>query len=902
MILHAIELTYVGPFRGSVRIGPFARGLNVLAAPNETGKSTSIRATARALFDKHTTKGEELKSLQPVGTDLAPRVVVEFETAKGRYRIEKTFLQSPRSLLKEWQGNTWQPVAEGDLADQWMQDLLHSSVPGRGATKPENWGLLGFLWARQGEPSDWPKLEDEAVGQQIRARLARIELDPVIEKLRGKLMALAESVITSTGQAKTGGPLRQAEDDLAAIEGDLLKLRQTRAELDAKHQQFHQLEGQVAQLEKESASLSASAKILSDQASAAERLRAELETRNVELAGAREKLTTVTDDMGLLAQRQADLVGAKARVTEAELIETRANAALAAVQGELAVQEALRPEKEGKLAALRLAHARVTGLLKLRSLVTEVTALEKQLVKAKKSSALVVALEQKKTQLPTLTVQKLKKLEAAHEHVRDLQAQVQALGLTVELSPENSSRVLVKDAGETRSENLTAKETKILHSPSSLDLQLAGWGRVLVRSGAKEAKALSDELSTAEANLKDALVDAGVASLDAAREAVATRKELDTQLSAAESSLADQLGDFEKLDDLTAAVSAAQRRLDSFTATLQPTKEEAELSDTHLESEDSRQGLAIPAAEKDLKIFNSAVEKLRTAERTATDEIQKATRATGEKRAQLGSLETKIAEMLARYVDGIEAAKTKAQLEFAQAEARVTGVKAQLPTDFEKLPERNRRAASAQQQVANELQARRTERDGAQGSLKSLGGLGLYSQETELEEKKIEAEKRRDAARTKGWGARIAHDLINYRKQVATKAVLAPLEERLSAAFAALTGEVGRHVFLDEQLQVAGVGRTREEAYAFELLSQGAKEQLLLCLRIAVAQELAATEPQVLILDDVLVNTDPVRQERVLDTLGALSATLQVIILTCHAERYRGVGQAVSITSGSAVT
>ena len=73
----------------------------------------------------------------------------------------------------------------------------------------------------------------------------------------------------------------------------------------------------------------------------------------------------------------------------------------------------------------------------------------------------------------------------------------------------------------------------------------------------------------------------------------------------------------------------------------------------------------------------------------------------------------------------------------------------------------------------------------------------------------------------------------------------------------------GREVFLDDQLQIAGIGRTRNASHAFDLLSQGAREQLLLCLRIAVAQELAVDEPQVLILDDVLVNTDALRQERV---------------------------------------
>lgn len=153
-----------------------------------------------------------------------------------------------------------------------------------------------------------------------------------------------------------------------------------------------------------------------------------------------------------------------------------------------------------------------------------------------------------------------------------------------------------------------------------------------------------------------------------------------------------------------------------------------------------------------------------------------------------------------------------------------------------------------------------------------------------------------------GWNARIVQDLIVLRKHAATRAVLAPLESRLSAAFVELTGEADRKVFLDDQLQISGLGRAREETYPFEQLSQGAREQLLLCLRIAVALELAVDEPQVLILDDVLVNADPVRQERILDVLSALAAKLQVLILTCHADRYRGVGTALSLVRASSAS
>jgi energy-coupling factor transporter ATP-binding protein EcfA2 len=63
MILHSIKLTYVGRFRSTAQLGPFCPGLNVLSAPNESGKST----------------------FQPTGTDLVR--AVEFETRAECGRI-----------------------------------------------------------------------------------------------------------------------------------------------------------------------------------------------------------------------------------------------------------------------------------------------------------------------------------------------------------------------------------------------------------------------------------------------------------------------------------------------------------------------------------------------------------------------------------------------------------------------------------------------------------------------------------------------------------------------------------------------------------------------------------------------------------------------------------------------
>jgi uncharacterized protein YhaN len=142
--------------------------------------------------------------------------------------------------------------------------------------------------------------------------------------------------------------------------------------------------------------------------------------------------------------------------------------------------------------------------------------------------------------------------------------------------------------------------------------------------------------------------------------------------------------------------------------------------------------------------------------------------------------------------------------------------------------------------------------------------------------------------------ARLAAELIHQRERTAVRTVLKPLEDRLTEVFTGLTGVGSRRVWFDETLQVRGVGLREEELVGFEQLSRGAREQLLLALRAAIALELAAEGPQCLVLDDVLVHTDAVRHQNVLDYLEQLSGSVQVLLLTCHAERYRGLGHVLT--------
>ena len=213
-----------------------------------------MRATGRALFDRHTCKDAEIRALKPTGTDLAPRVSVEFETGEGRFRAEKTFLQSPTSALREYTGGVWKLLAEGDDADLRLTKLLQTKHPGKGATKAAHWGLLGYLWMRQGELAEWPEWAGNPAGQLVQSLLVKVEIDPFIEGIRGRMWSVYQENFTATGQQKAGGSLRDTETALTRVEAALVKIAEERARLTADEEEYNRLSENLPRLETEYAS------------------------------------------------------------------------------------------------------------------------------------------------------------------------------------------------------------------------------------------------------------------------------------------------------------------------------------------------------------------------------------------------------------------------------------------------------------------------------------------------------------------------------------------------------------------------------------------------------------------------------------------------------------------------
>ena len=81
-----------------------------------------------------------MEDLQPWGDSAAaPTVELEFESQGKRWKLVKSFLKRKRCDVSDGVGFS------GEEAEDKLADLLGFEFPGRGASRPEHWGIPGLL-------------------------------------------------------------------------------------------------------------------------------------------------------------------------------------------------------------------------------------------------------------------------------------------------------------------------------------------------------------------------------------------------------------------------------------------------------------------------------------------------------------------------------------------------------------------------------------------------------------------------------------------------------------------------------------------------------------------------------------------------------------------------------------
>ena len=524
MILHQIEAVSVGPFVGPpVMAGPFAPGLNILAAPNETGKTPpscgppvapSSTATPARTPRSRRSGPPAVHSRRASSSISRPPPVC--------FRIDKTFLQSPRSALFERIGGEWKPVAEADAADGRVQTLLQSTQPGRGATRAAHWGLLGYLWTRQGEAAAWPDWEENPTGQSVRGMLAKVEIDPLIDALRGRMWTTYLENFTPTGQSRSGGSLRTAEEELITVEKALAALDETRQQFLADEEAHTRLADELPRLEAEDADCRRrEADALQAAARAAEVQAVEVQGRQHAFEIAQDRLRVIRQDAETLERHARDIDDARRRLAAAEADADRLR--LEASVSETGLREIDRALEENAAALVRLqADAQRAGrLARHRQLGETIQAHTLLLERCVAQTDEIDALTRQRAEVPTIPPPSLRRIETLTDSIRDHRAKIEALGLTVELTPSADA------PPRSRSARTIIPTKRCPPCPQAKPVSSGprmGWS-LLFRVGENcacaparwETRALHETLTREETTLQQALSEIGARTLEEAR-------------------------------------------------------------------------------------------------------------------------------------------------------------------------------------------------------------------------------------------------------------------------------------------------------------------------------------------------------------------------------------------------
>ncbi|CAN7538760.1 AAA family ATPase [Pseudorhodoferax sp. LjRoot39] len=867
-------------FRAPLELAGFTPGLNILAGPNEAGKSTLVRAIRAAFFERH--KSSMVDDLRPCdeGSGAAPRVEIDFLLGGQPHHLVKSFLGKKRCVLAI---GTRQ--LEGTDAEDHLAQLFGYAYAGKGASKPEHWGIPGLLWVEQGSGQELDvrhareHLHDALNGQgEAAGALAATGGDALLERLRkdrgelltdtGKPKAEYKAAIDAADQHRAALDMLDARIAQYREQVDRLETLRRAHEADAAQQPWDALDSQLAQARERHLALQASARQLGD-----DRQRLADLARTRELLGQRLALFAQQDDD--LARRQAALAQAEAAAQADD-----ATAALARQQRESAEIRAQAAQEQAQAAQQR--SLRDSLQERLAQADSDAARADAALQRARDAHAALATQRAQAAALPTLSAKQLQQLRSLVQ-ARD-QAALRQQAVATRLA-------YVLPAGQTLqldTQPLQGEGERLLTAPALL--QLPGGGELRITPGGHDLADLARADREARHQLQQALAAQGLADLAEAEARLAACTAAHATVQLAEQALA--LVAPQGLDALHTASTQARARMQAAQDALArlplavadgPPAAQAEAAQRA-----AQQALAAAReVQAQAERRQAAAASQRDAARAELQGAQ-ASLAAPERQAQREAAQQQLLQATAEH-QALDArvAQTAATLQSARPDI--------VAQDIARLARSAEQLRAAHQQRHEQILV-------LHSALEQAGAQGLEEQRAALDGTLQRTLRRQHELRRRAAALDLLCERLQARRQATLARLQAPLAQRLQHYLPLLLP--GAVVQIDEQLAPALLTRPRAagaaESGAVDALSFGAREQLGLISRFAYADLLQqAGRPTLLILDDALVHSDSERLGHMKRVLFDAAQRHQVLLFTCHPELWRDMGVAVRALDGS---
>ncbi|MEC5290729.1 AAA family ATPase [Aurantimonas sp. C2-6-R+9] len=874
MYLKSLQLTdFAGV--GSVDLPRFEPGLNVVVGDNEAGKSTLLTALRAAFFQKHRAGGEAVKMLAPYNRQARPEVAVEFDIDGTAYTLRKAFVQRPSADLS-WPGGS----LSGDAVEERLAELFRFSHPGRGDSKlSEHQGAFGLLWVEQGRSTGGL---DIGVGKDAVTASLEGEVGQILGGERGRSLvaatkALQDRFFTDTLRVASASPIRQAEERREALRTELQAKLALRADYDEKLDRLRRRRETLLSYERDDAVAKAEAAV--EAAEAASRAAESLDRERGEAERELRHALAKRDGAAEILRQRDKLIETRGRATQAaEAIAASLDAFRARAveeRSEVARLEARRAEAK---AAADQAEA-ADEAIQLRA---ELSRKQDELAKARQRIEAARGIEEELAELRRaasgagLDQKALAAIEAAEQSRREAAIRLSVAAPKLRFEP--SAGQAVRDAA---GEAVATEGSVDITGRSVFDLE--GFGRIVIEPGA-DAGAVARDAATAEAACAGLFSRHGVASLEEARRRVQAAEERRI----AADTLKARLGAIlpEGLSEAAAALELREGEIAERSATMGAPTEENETKADPSDSRAARRTARALLEAADAELDGMRRRAAESSAQLATAEGEAGFRQAEAERLRREHLEAEAKRSRAALAEDLAAAeveRTAKAVVLDQRQRELAGVD---PETVALTLQSKRRALV---EIRRQVVALREEAAALEGELGGHGLTALGEDIDRIEGEVTVLERRLGRLNVEAEASKLLHSTLLAAQREAREHWLGPIKTQVAPYLRLI--HPGTEIELDETtLEIRGLHRAGVEEH-FQRLSAGAREQVAVVTRIALAQVLKkGGHPATVILDDALVNTDEKRLERMHLVLQKAAEDLQIIVLTCRERDFRGLG------------
>lgn len=867
MKLRRLKVEQLRQFRQPFVLDDLQPGLNLIHGPNESGKSTLVRAIRAAFFERYRTSSVD--DLRPWGDSAAaPTITLDFDAQNKNWHLVKSFLQRKRCDLRIDSDSYSEDEAEEKLAE-----LLGFQFSAKGVSKPEHWGVPGLLWVEQGTGQNIEQAVAHA-GEHLKSALnslvgevASTGGDELIEQVKARWSEL----FTPTGKPRGGYQKLEKEreehqqeidelqariqkyqeqvDRLGKLTQDYERTQQERPWEEAERQleqakeryrQVEKLEQQQAQEKEILNHLQGRQQLLRQNQEQLESLNRKLDVRKAELEKAQRALeqTEARTPSGTsgVTEAKAAYEAAVKQVNQARLQETRARLE----------QDICRLEQQTQALTQNLEKARQY---------------EQELEQARE--------QVRQNQIDARAVKALKHTEHQLKE-ENIRSQSIATRLTWQL--ETGARLALND------QPLEGQGERQLLEDSSL--AIPGIGTLGITPGGEDLASTRRRLSTLEQSLTEQMKTLGVDSVQQAEhrvvayEAAARTLQHSRELLKSvapmgiEQLLADQKETRSQLQKAktellnSPAPEPGQQPQATDVASAEAGRVQAETRLVEAEAEERKH-------QTELLTRRQTRDNAKAEWQQLQDEVQNPDR-----QKQLQTLSKELAEIEDKRAS-LEATVQAREQEIAQAR----------PTILKQDIERYQRSISNLRQTQEERQ--RELRD-IQVRLEAWGAEGLEEQCNDKLAELEQCNRRYQELHRRAQALDLLLALLTEKRQALTRRLQAPLQKHLDHYLSLLFPQATLEV--DEHLRPGTFTRGTELGQINEL-SFGAREQMGLISRLAYADLLReAGRPTLVILDDTLVHSDTDRLEDMKRILFDAANRHQILLFTCHPEKWSDLG------------